>query len=336
MKICVVGGAGKMGKVFARIFSGHGEIYILDISPERFRVAEEISAKVCSLEDIGDMDIVIISVPIDKTSEVIREVAPRMKGGSLLSDLTSLKEFPVREMLKFSSEDVSVIGMHPLFGPLTPVRHQTVILTPGRDPHGYITLLEEILQESGARVVIMTPEEHDRLMAVVQCLSHFSLVSLGLALSKIGFRPSHELLPPVYSILFDMVGRILHQNPEMYGEIQKNPHAKEVRKALLESVRELKEATEKSEFSKLMKEASSHFGDTSSSFFRFEKLIRCKTAEIEDFKSLIGSEVVLRNLRTSELVKGRLVEFEDSLLKIELNGEVLELSLDEHELVKRS
>lgn len=336
MKICIVGGAGKMGRVFAKIFSKHGDVYILDVSPERFRVAEEISARLCSLDELSDMDIVIISVPIERTSEVIREVAPRMKKGSLLADLTSLKEFPVSEMLKFSSEDVSVIGMHPLFGPFTPVKHQTVIITPGRDPHGYLSLLEEILHEEGARIIIMSPEEHDRLMAVVQCLSHFSLVSFGLALRKLGFKPSHQILPPVYSILFDMVGRILHQNPEMYGEIQKNPYASEVRRAFLESVMELKEAAERSEFSRVMRESASHFEDTAASFFRSEKLIRCRIREIEEIESLLGSEIVLRNMRTSETVRGKLVEFEENVLRVEVNGEVVELSLDEHELVKRN
>ncbi|MDI3502050.1 MAG: hypothetical protein PWR09_174, partial [Archaeoglobi archaeon] len=70
--------------------------------------------------------------------------------------------------------------------------------------------------------------------------------------------------------------------------------------------------------------------------FRSEKLIRCRIREIEEIESLLGSEIVLRNMRTSETVRGKLVEFEENVLRVEVNGEVVELSLDEHELVKRN
>jgi len=336
VKICIVGGAGKMGRVFARVLSKHGEVHILDVSDEREKVAKELSVKLCSLEEIPEMDVVIISVPIEKTSEVIREVAPLVRDGALLSDLTSLKEFPVREMLEFSSEGVSVIGMHPLFGPFTPMNSQTVILTPARHRKEHLEFLEGVIESEGARTVIMSPEDHDRLMAVVQCLSHFTLVSFGLTLRKLGFKPSSQLIPPAYLSLFDLAGRILHQDPKMYGEIQKNPHAQEVRKAFLESASELDDSVENSKFAELMKLASEHFGDTRGAFLRSEKLLRCRSEEMKFLLKSLNSEISLRNVESSEITRGTLLEVdgEERTLRVKVGEEILELSLDEYEILR--
>jgi prephenate dehydrogenase len=308
----------------------------MDVSEETESVARKLSVGMCSLEEIPEMDVVVFSVPIENTSEVIREVAPRAKSGALLTDLTSLKEFPVREMLNNSSEDVSVIGMHPLFGPFTPLKGQTVVLTPARHREEHLEFLEEVLEGEGVKTVLMSPEEHDKIMAIVQCLSHFSLVSFGVVLRKLGFKPLTHLIPPVYLIFFDLVGRILHQNPRMYEEIQKNPHAKEVRKAFIESVVELNKSVDESKFAELMKRASEHFEDTFHAFLRSEKLIKCKIEEIELLKSSINSEIVLRDLKTSEILKGRLLEVEENLLRLEVNGQTVTINLDEYEVIRRS
>jgi len=83
------------------------------------------------MNEAGESDIVLLSVPIAKTSEVIRQVAPCMRQGSLLMDVTSLKSEPMRAMIKHAPEGVEVIGTHPMFGPTMPaLKGQTMILTP--------------------------------------------------------------------------------------------------------------------------------------------------------------------------------------------------------------
>ncbi len=63
--------------------------------------------------DVADM--VVISVPIDRTADVIRGLGPLVRGDALLMDVTSIKEAPVEAILQ--SCRGSVIGTHPLLAP---------------------------------------------------------------------------------------------------------------------------------------------------------------------------------------------------------------------------
>ena len=61
-------------------------------------------------------DILVISVPIQHTCDVIREVAPFMKSGSLMVDVTSVKEGPTKTMGEVLPESVEYIPTHPVCG----------------------------------------------------------------------------------------------------------------------------------------------------------------------------------------------------------------------------
>ena len=140
-----------------------------------------------------------------------------MKAGSLLMDLTSIKVKPVEAMRKFTPSDVEILGTHPMFGPtISTIRGQTVILVPvkGRSEK-WFPVIKELFEESGAHVEITTAVEHDRLVSVVQGLTHFAYISIGTTIDRLDFdvKRSRKFVSPVYDIMLDFVGRILGQNP---------------------------------------------------------------------------------------------------------------------------
>src|SRR5208283_3643199 len=100
---------------------------------------------------ISESDILIVSVPINVTEDTIAEIAPKMKAGSLLMDLTSVKVKPVEAMRKFVPMDVEILGTHPMFGPtIQTIRRQTVILVPvtGRSEK-WFPVIRKLFEESG-------------------------------------------------------------------------------------------------------------------------------------------------------------------------------------------
>jgi len=136
MKISIVGGNGPMGALFKRFFEEQGHMV------EPLGRKDEPYYK----ERLKDSDVVIITVPISVTNEVILKVGPFIRPDSLLMDMASIKVSPVETMLKaFKGE---VIGTHPLFGPsLETLSGQTIVITPARGEK-WLTWLTEIFTKT--------------------------------------------------------------------------------------------------------------------------------------------------------------------------------------------
>lgn len=283
MRILIIGGTGDTGSWFARYFKEKDhEVWVWGPS-HKTDLAREMGVEFAhDLDDaIPRCDVLMISVPIDKTTQVIHDLAPKMKQG-LLMDVTSMKEEPVRAMREYAPENVEVLGTHPMFGPSMPtIREQTVIITPN-DRIGPIA--QEIIgmfREDGARVETLSPEEHDRMMAVVQGLTHFAYIGIGCALESLDFdvEGSRRFVSPVYEIMLDFVGRILAQNPHLYSMIQGNPHASKTREVFIKACRELADNIEAGDFEAFeerMHRAAEHFKDTESAHERSDEIINTK------------------------------------------------------------
>ena len=288
LKAAIVGGHGEMGRWF-----------------ERFLVERDISVTLVgrsSQARYADYDLVLIAVPIDVTCDVIALVAPQMAPGSLLFDITSVKRAAVKQMLSSAPRDVELVSVHPLFGPSMPdMEGQTVLVIPVRGERGCRFLID-LFENAGAHVEELTAEEHDRLMSVIQGLTHFEYIATGVTLEALRFdiKSSRRFMSPVYEIVIDFVGRILGQNPLLYASIQMNTD-RSVHEAFLTQSAALVDiinANDRDAFVAMMKKAAKHFGDAEPALKRSNKLIMANIRELEDFKRSIGSVRGLRNVYT--------------------------------------
>ena len=232
--IGIIGGKGKMGKYFVNFFEQNG--YSVIISDKR--------TKLSNIELVKKADVVMISVPIDKTEAIIQEVAPHIKKSGLLMDLTSLKVSPIKAM---SKTKVSYLGCHPLFGPTNAIEGQLIILCPGRGQK-WFNWWQNLLEKNKVKVKIMPAQKHDKIMAYVQALTHFSDIALAdtLRKSKIPIRKMTACQSPVYRLELDMMGRILNQDPNLYANIQiDNPLSASVMQDFIKSCQTLTEIVAK-------------------------------------------------------------------------------------------
>jgi Prephenate dehydrogenase len=306
-KILIVGGAGGMGLFLAKFLQKDFEVSIYDINPEGRRISDEIGVNFSDEDEIEDFDIVIVSVPIEVAPKVIGEVSGRMRENSLLMDTTSIKKGVVEAMRKVKGKSIATIAAHPLFAPTFPdLKGQMVILIPVEE-RGWLSRVKNFLESKGAHVEISDAEEHDRMMSVIQSLTHFSNISLGATLKELDFdlKRSKRFTSPIYEVMLDMVGRILAQNPHLYASIQKNPYAKVVREKFIETCERLNDALEREEtdyFVDEMRKAAKHFGDPERSLKISEKLLRGKNYELE--KIDVGDEVAFEHLYSKKIHHG--------------------------------
>ena len=298
IKVLILGGTGEMGQWFTRFFKEKKYEVTVWGKGGKIEIAKKLEVPFATnLEtEIPQNDIVIVSVPINVTEETIREVAPKMKPGSLLMDFTSIKTKPIEAMKKFAPPDVEILGTHPMFGPsIRTLRGQTVILVPvkGRSEK-WFPLIKELFEESGAHVEITTAEEHDRLVSIVQGLTHFAYISIGTTIDRLDFdvKKSRKFVSPVYDIMLDFVGRILGQNPYLYALIQmENPGVLEVHKAFIKECEELSglvQAHDEEGFVRKMKAAAQKYGDTAHALRKSDKLINFRISEYETILNSIG------------------------------------------------
>lgn len=212
--IGIIGGTGGMGRWFAAFFKQEGHPVIVSGKDRGPRPAE--MAAVCP--------VVIVSVPIGATQEVIRQVGPHMRRDSLLMDLTSLKAAPVQAMLESSVSEV--IGLHPLFGPSVPsLEGQNVAVCPARGDT-WLPRVRGILEGRGARLVETTPERHDEVMAVVQVLNHLDTLVMGLAVRDTGISRAElgRFSTPLFRGKMEMIDRVFSRPDLHAGIIRENPH----------------------------------------------------------------------------------------------------------------
>jgi len=255
VKIGIIGGTGRMGAFFRKVFETAGwEVQIAGRSTPQ------------SPADLaGACDVVMVSVPIRETVGVIRSLAPLLSEGQVFCDLTSLKTGPVEAMLTSRAQ---VVGLHPMFGPTANgLPGQTIIATPARCRPETLDLLLEVFLSQGARVTISTPEEHDRIMAVVQGLTHFVTLGVAETMRRVGVKPEDTLafMSPVYQMEMCLVGRLLSQDSSLYADILgQNPHVMPVIEACegaFSSLRETIGTGDTDAFEEVFKKNAQHFGD---------------------------------------------------------------------------
>jgi prephenate dehydrogenase len=335
MKILIIGGTGETGRWFARFYKKHGfDVVIWGINKKK-EIAEELGVAFADDIDneIRSSDIVMISVPINKTEKTISDIAPKMSSGSLIMDITSIKTGPMEAMIKYAPEDVEILGSHPMFGPSIPdIRGQIVIFTPVRSSK-WFPIIKSLYEDNGAHIEILEALEHDRMMAVVQGLTHFAYITIGTVFREIEFdvAKSRRFMSPMYDIMLDLVGRILAQNPYLYAMIQMNPEVEKVHKAYIDQCNLMADIVIKKDiegFVGIMKKAAAHFGDTESALRRSDKLIGTKIAEHEELMRSIGTQRALKHIYSEVIHVGIVQKVTPRTVILERGGKNIEFLIE--------
>jgi len=207
--VLLIGGLGSMGQYFYQWFSNAGyQVRILDC--QDWPNADHLCR---------DVELAIISVPIEVTVSVAKKIAPHLPPNCILADITSIKKIPLDAMLE--AYQGPVIGLHPLFGPTTSTMDkQIIVVTPGRDITGCQWLIDQF-SAWGSIILRVDAEEHDKIMSIVQTVRHFATFAFGqfLRRKQIDLSRTLEFSSPIYRLELGMVGRLFAQDPSLYAEI---------------------------------------------------------------------------------------------------------------------
>lgn len=151
-------------------------------------VANGIIDKIATLDQLNKADLVLISIPVDATLNLLPQVMDLVPENALILDVGSTKE-AICDSIEHHKNRRQFLAAHPIAGtefsgPDAAVRHlfnkKTMIVC---DVEKTAFKLQEIAKELfdvlGMRVRYMTPAAHDRHIAYVSHLSHISSFMLG-------------------------------------------------------------------------------------------------------------------------------------------------------------
>ncbi|WP_455645004.1 prephenate dehydrogenase [Methanosphaera sp.] len=302
INITIIGGTRGLGKWIAEKLKDDG--FNITITSRNKLSGEKVAKKIGvnysndNIESIQEANIIIFSVPIEYMIQTISEVAPYAPENSLLMDVTSVKTEPAKALKEFAPENTEILPCHPMFGPRVPsVEGQSIILTPFENRcESWFDKVYHYLKKQDAHVVISTPEEHDKTMSVVQGLTHFSYIAIASTIRKlnISVKKSREFASPVYSLMLDMISRIVSQNPYLYYSIQKsNKQTAISRKILVEECERLAKLineNKEEEFVEDMSDSAKHLDEYEEALGRSDKAISSLTHDLNVIKSSIGKE----------------------------------------------
>ena len=198
-----------MGQWFSRFFAGQG-LEVLIGEPGLTPTCPEVAARA---------DVLVISVPLHLTEAIIAELAPYVRPEALFTDLTSLKQGPWRPCWNiFPGKWWGPTLVRPGRGVSLRAEHRAL---PGRGDQ-WFNWLHDLFIQAGAKVEVTSPEEHDRLMSLVQGLTHFTLISLGTTFRRLDadINRMETLATPTFRAVYDQVYHLVNQNFPLYANIQ--------------------------------------------------------------------------------------------------------------------
>lgn len=140
------------------------------------------SATLNLVEGVKEADWVVLATRVGLVGEMALRAIPAMKPGAILSDVGSTKAEIVAFIEPHLRRDIHFVGTHPLAGSerrgvdaanAALFAGCICILTPtsNTDPKS-LEVVSKIWQAIGARVVKMSPNEHDTVLAHVSHLPH--------------------------------------------------------------------------------------------------------------------------------------------------------------------
>lgn len=224
----VIVGYGKMGKALAMQIARRG--FSVVVSGRSLGKAEVVAQEVgCRAEPmekaLGMGRYVIFAIPLQAYSEGFADDIAGSLKGRIAMDILSSKSWVYNYLEELSvKHGFHYVSTHPLFGPSTPAEGQKIIVIPSKTGRDVIADVVDFWRCVELDPLVVSYEEHEKAMAVVQVLAHLFILSLQLAVKELsrelGVDPI-KFSTPTFKELMAIAERLNEIKDTIY-EIQKS------------------------------------------------------------------------------------------------------------------
>lgn len=201
VKTLTVVGLGLIGGSLVRAVKSRGLPYRVHVVARREETRRQAlqegvveEAFTAPAEAAPRADLVVLALPVLAIPGAFREMAPRLRGGTVVTDVGSTKGGIIGRMEEDVPPGISFVGGHPIAGTEDSgfessfpdlFKGARCILTPGRTstPEA-VGEVRTLWEEVGSQVETMEADVHDRIFAVISHLPHvvaYALVNAAAA-----------------------------------------------------------------------------------------------------------------------------------------------------------
>jgi len=176
---------------------------------------------------VKDADLIIIATPVSKIISVINSIKDFLKKGVIITDVGSAKDNIVKEVSKLLPRDAIFIGGHPMAGSENEgvlsarpdlFKNAFYVLTPTDSTKTEaLVSLHSLLAKIGAKVISISPKEHDEIVSLISHLPHILSTNLVKLIDD-----EQEVLKNLFKLCaggFRDMTRIAASNPKMWLDI---------------------------------------------------------------------------------------------------------------------
>jgi chorismate mutase/prephenate dehydrogenase len=237
----VIGGAGKMGGWFVSFLASQGfAVEVADPAPAPAGATHLSDWRGTDLKH----DFIVLATPLAVTDAILRELALRRPPG-VIFDVGSLKS-PLRAgLMALKSHGCKVTSVHPMFGPDTELLSGRHVVFVDLGHEAALASARALFAATMAEQVVMSLDDHDRLIAYVLGLSHALNIAFFTALAESGEAAPKlaRMSSTTFDAQLDVASRVAQESPELYYEIQSlNDYGAESLEALAQAVERIRTA----------------------------------------------------------------------------------------------
>ena len=180
---------------------------------------------------VKDADLVIICTPVGTCGPATEAIAASLKPGCIISDVGSVKQTVIADMLPHIPKGVHFVPAHPVAGTensgpeaalLDLFEGRWTILTPlpGSDAEA-VDRLEAFWKALGSQVDRVDPAHHDRILAITSHLPHLIAYTIVGTADDLGGHLNSEILKYAAGGFRDFT-RIASSDPTMWRDVFMN------------------------------------------------------------------------------------------------------------------
>ncbi|KAL8852958.1 MAG: hypothetical protein Q9221_002208 [Calogaya cf. arnoldii] len=181
-------GMGLMGKMYARKLSAAGwRVHACDMRDKYEALKQEFSdtSRVVIFEDgygvSRSSDYILYSVEAEAIDKVVAEYGRATKKHAIVGGQTSCKAPEVAAFERHLPSDVEIVSCHSLHGPNVDPKDQPLVIIKHRASQESYDLVRNVLSCFNSKLVPLSAEEHDRITADTQAVTHAAFLSMGTA-----------------------------------------------------------------------------------------------------------------------------------------------------------
>ena len=179
-------------------------------------------------EAVKDADLVVLCTPVTSIIPLIQNMISKIRPGTLITDVGSVKETIVKEAEKLVPKGVFFVGSHPIAGgensgleASTANLYQGAkcIVTPtDKTNNSALEKISALWQAVGMQIINLSAEEHDFVFGAVSHLPHIVVYALMNTLGSLRTQDNREVTAFSGAGLKDIT-RIASSDPVMWRDI---------------------------------------------------------------------------------------------------------------------